>query len=74
MLNAMDSVFLLWHIHDKEDTEGHVLIGVYRTEADAKVAIGRLRAKPGFVDAPDGFIYEKYELNRDHWTEGFIRD
>ena len=48
------------------------LIGVYRTEDDAKSAIERLRIKPGFVDVPDGFQICPYELNIDNWTDGYI--
>jgi hypothetical protein len=47
-------------------------IGAYRTEDDARCAIGRLRDRPGFRHFPDGFQIEKYELNKDHWTEGFV--
>lgn len=69
----MDSVFVLWHIHDVEGADDEKLIGVYRTEEDAKAAIARLRGKPGFRENPDGFSYDRYELNRDHWTEGFAQ-
>jgi hypothetical protein len=47
----VDSVVLLWHVHRDDDK----LIGVYRSEDDARAAIERLRDKPGFKDAPDGF-------------------
>lgn len=54
-----------------EDTE--LLIGVYRTEEDAKTAIERLKERPGFVNYPEGFEYHRYELGKDQWTEGFAR-
>jgi hypothetical protein len=73
MAISTDSVFLLWHVHKVDDTDEEKLIGVYRSEQDAKAAIQRLAKKPGFVTTPDGFQYEKYELNRDHWTEGFVQ-
>jgi hypothetical protein len=69
----MDSVFLIWHVHqfpDREDDEK--LIGVYRTETDAQDAIQRLRDKPGFQETPDRFVVDRYELNLDHWTEGYV--
>jgi len=47
-------------------------MGVYRTEADANAAIKRLRNKPGFAEFADGFQIDAYELNQDHWTEGFL--
>lgn len=62
----MDTVWLLWFEQEREngdDTE--LLIGVYRTEDDAKLAIR---------DYPEGFKPYEYKLGRDGWTEGFIRD
>jgi hypothetical protein len=71
----MNSVFLLWYVHAPDtDNEDELLIGVYSTEEDARAAIGRLKDKRGFVDAPDGFLIDPYEINRDHWEEGFILD
>lgn len=69
----MESVFLLWHVHeipDQDDDEK--LIGVYRTEADAQAAIIRLKEQPGFSETSEGFLIDKYQLNQDHWTEGFV--
>jgi hypothetical protein len=69
----MDVVFLLWHVHEFTDgTDDEKLIGVYRTEDDAKLAIGRLGTQPGFVDLPNGFQICPYRLNEDHWTEGYF--
>jgi hypothetical protein len=71
----MNSVFLLWFVHAPDtDNEDELLIGVYSTEEDARAAIGRLKDKRGFVDAPDGFLIDPYEINRDHWEQGFILD
>lgn len=69
----MDSVCLLWHIHRKVNRDDEEkLIGVYRTEADARAAIARLRDKPGFSETPEGFQIETYKLNKDHWIEGYV--
>ncbi len=69
----MKSVWLVWHIHQVSKTnKDEKLIGVYKTEADAKAAIERLHGKPGFRDRPDGFWIDAYELNMDHWTEGYV--
>jgi hypothetical protein len=43
---------------------------VYRNEADALAAKERLKNQPGFREYPDGFITAKYDIGRDHWTEG----
>jgi hypothetical protein len=71
-----DAVFLLWFVRELEDQEGQddheMLIGVYRTENDAKAAVARVVGKPGFVDFPDGFQICRYESNVDHWTEGYV--
>ena len=70
----MDTVCLLWFEQEQEegqDTE--LLIGVYRTEADALAAKERLKNQPGFREYPDGFITAQYEIGRDHWSEGFVR-
>lgn len=69
----MDSVFILWHINRiNEEDEDEKLIGVYQSEELAKAAIQRLADKPGFSKTPEGFMYDKYELNKDHWETGFI--
>ena len=48
------------------------LIGIYRTEDDARAAIARLVVQPGFRDMPDGFHMDRYAVGKDHWTEGFV--
>jgi hypothetical protein len=73
MESMMDSVFVLWYVHEIEGSDDEKLIGVYRTEEDARAAMERLRGKPGFMEKPDGFTCDRYELNRDHWTEGFVQ-
>jgi hypothetical protein len=66
-----ESVFLLWYVRERDGDGGDLLIGVYRTEADAE-AINRLRSKAGFVAALEGFRINRYELNRDHWEDGYV--
>ena len=64
----MQSVYLLWfNSHDR-----HLLIGVYSDDASARAAMDRIGNKPGFIDHPDGFEISPYEVDRDHWTEGFV--
>jgi homoserine kinase type II len=67
-----DSVFLVWHVHQTDGGDDEKLIGVYSTMEDAEAAVRRSRVQPGFRDFPDGFELDEYELNRDHWTEGFV--
>jgi hypothetical protein len=67
-------VHLLWFAREmaegQEDIE--ILIGVYSSEMEARSAIRRLKGHPGFVDFPQGFQVHAYQLNRDHWIEGFV--
>src|SRR5437867_8664135 len=53
-LASMETVFLLWHVHEVGDEDDDKLIGLYRTEDDARAAIERVRQLPGFADAPEG--------------------
>jgi hypothetical protein len=57
---------------DDEYSDDAILIGVYGTNADAEAAIEQLADKPGFKDYREGFQIAEYQLNKDHWTEGFI--
>jgi hypothetical protein len=67
-------VYLLWFV--KEMAEGQddeeLLIGVYSSESEARAAIERVRNKRGFAEFQDGLQICPYQLDRDHWTEGFV--
>jgi hypothetical protein len=66
-------VFLLQHVHELDHGEDDVkMIGVYSTEASATEAVNRMRNLPGFHEAPDGFSIDRYVVDEDHWTEGYI--
>jgi hypothetical protein len=70
-----NKVYLLWFLQEMAECEdAELLIGVYSSEAEAKAAIQRVKDQKGFVDFTEGFQIHAYELNRDHWTEGFIVD
>ena len=65
-------VFLLWHVRELQTGEEDAkLIGVYSTRLMAEAAQQRSRLLPGFREVPDAFLIDDYELNRDHWQEGF---
>jgi hypothetical protein len=51
-----------------------LLIGVYSTEAEAKAAIERVKHGRGFAEFQQGFQISPYQLNRDHWDQGFVID
>jgi hypothetical protein len=66
-------VFILHHIHTFDDCEEDVkLIGVYSSKALATAAISRLQNQPGFSNTPEGFVISAYQLDVDHWTEGYV--
>jgi hypothetical protein len=67
----MKKVFLLEHTARLGQDEDVKFIGVYATEAEAKKAIDRLKNKPGFKDLTGAFNYSEYEINKDHWGEGY---
>ena len=70
---TMKSIFILHHIHNYiEDEEDVKLIGAYLSYEEAKLAIERLRDKPGFESDLPGFEISEYELGKDHWTEGYV--
>jgi hypothetical protein len=66
------SVFVVQHARPKPNDEEDVkFIGVYSTRENADAAIKRLKKEPGFSEYPDEFHVDKYDVDVDHWTEGF---
>lgn len=80
----MKTIFVLQHVNVLPDgVEDVKLIGVYRSCMAARAAIERLKVQPGFCDHPrlvdpqtdneiSGFCLDEYELDKDHWKEGFV--
>jgi hypothetical protein len=67
------NVFVLWHTHELPGGKGDSkLIGVYSSRQAAEAAQGRAVQLPGFCDAPDAFVIDSYEVDQDHWREGYI--
>jgi hypothetical protein len=65
-------VYVLHHVRvDDEYGDNAKLIGIYGSALAAQQAITRLKAQPGFRDYPQGFHTNPYELDADHWSEGF---
>ena len=70
-----NTVHMLWFEQERDDADDcELFIGVYSTESEAKAAIERVKGAKGFADFPEGFHIYPYELNKDHWTEGFVVD
>lgn len=69
---TMRTVFILWHSRPVDDDEtDDKLLGVYSSRDLAEDRAGRAKALPGFRDYPDVFIISEYQLDVDHWTDGF---
>jgi homoserine kinase type II len=69
----METVYVLHHVRAIDESGEEVkLIGIYRSKEATDAATARLSGQPGFRDYPDGFQAEPYELDKDHWTEGFV--
>ena len=66
---GLRNVYLVWHTDSYGDEK---LIGVYATRSDASLAIERMKDKPGF-SLGGAFEIAEYELNRDHWIDGFVQ-
>ena len=67
-------VYVIQHTHvladcDEEDVK---FIGVYSSEDAANMAIERASIRPGFVDSKDGFSIDKYVVDEDNWTSGYL--
>jgi hypothetical protein len=58
---------------DEQDGDDAKLLGVYSTRAAAEDRIRRARLLPGFADEPDCFLIAEHPVDRDEWTEGFVR-
>ncbi len=67
----MDVVYILWHSYEDNEHEDSKLIGVYSTEESAESAKQKVVNQPGFKTYPKGFVIDQYEINKDHWVEGF---
>jgi hypothetical protein len=63
-------VYLLWHTDRFGDEK---LIGVYERKSAASAAIERVKGKAGFSGKGGAFEIVCYQLNKDHWTGGFVR-
>ena len=69
----MTSVFVLQHVHSREDRlEDVKFIGVYSSREKADAAVARLSCLPGFSDSADGFHVDEYRVDQDQWVEGYV--
>ncbi|MDR2940183.1 MAG: hypothetical protein LBV08_07680 [Clostridiales bacterium] len=70
-------VYLLQHSYEYEITEGEIveetkIIGIYDSKENAECTKNKFKTKKGFNRYSDDCFYiDAYELNQDHWTDGF---
>ena len=74
MKRASATVYVLMHSYLSDGCDEMKLIGIYSSVESAEGACQRLRQQPGFDDHPNDFAIDAYELDMDHWTEGFVSD
>lgn len=69
--SGMDPLFVL--LHNPPETGRVKVIGIYSSRALAEAAIQRARILPGFVEEPESFTIDLYDIDKDHWPRGFVR-
>lgn len=66
-------MFVVFHEYETiSGCDSVKLIGIYSSEETGKAAISRARGQSGFRSYPDGFSIDEYDIDRDHWQEGFV--
>jgi hypothetical protein len=71
---GLTAVFVVHHEYQRDDDRDETkLIGIYSSEAKAKLAIERLRVLPAFSECPDGFSVDCYPIDADHWIQGLVQ-
>ncbi|OTQ70172.1 MULTISPECIES: hypothetical protein [unclassified Gilliamella] len=69
----MQKIYYLYHVrYEDTDDEDFRIIGIYSSSKQAKLAIERMKKKPGFIDFPNGFQIIPSVLNRAEWLDGFV--
>ncbi|MEW2316701.1 hypothetical protein [Streptomyces bauhiniae] len=58
---------------DESDGDDVKLLGIYSSLQQVEERLRQARLLPGFRDEPDCFFHDPYELDKDGWTEGFVR-
>ena len=69
------NVYLLQHSHfidDEDDTYDTKIIGIYSSEEIAMNVIKKYKKIIGFNKYPEDFYIDKYKMDENHWTDGFI--
>jgi len=57
---------------DEQAGDDVKLLGAYSSEAKANERMREARALPGFDAEPQCFFADRYELDHDEWTTGYM--
>ncbi|GLJ00315.1 hypothetical protein [Sphingobium sp. BS19] len=72
------NIYLVKHAHSIEYSGDDIfeskIIGIFSSKLKAEEAVKILKNKPGFVDYPDDFIIDDYEIDVIEWDQGFIKE
>lgn len=74
----MERVYLVQHSYEYQydddlNIEETKIIGIYSSRDKAQQVVERYKTKKGFNRFPeDCFYIDAYELDKDHWKDGFI--
>lgn len=70
----METVYLLQHNYEIDGCDETKIIGIYSSRANAEATIVKYKSLLGFKDYPQECFYiDEYEINKNHWEEGFTR-
>jgi len=69
----ISTVYLLQHSYEVNGIEETKLIGIFRTKEKAIKIIEYYKTLPGFEDYQNDFYVDEYEIDKNHWDEGFIK-
>lgn len=70
----MKQVYILWHHYpDDPDDDNAKLLGVYSSEVAAQRIEKKYKLLPGFSRGEGQFTIDAYEIDEDHWNEGFFK-
>ena len=71
-----ERIYLLMHIYlygENDECEEKKLIGIYSSRENAEETISQYLNLPGFCEySRDCFKIDKFVINEDKWTKGFI--
>ena len=69
-------VYIVWHEYeyllDGVQLDNESLIGIYSSPQKAEEVVQKCKGREPYKEYPDNFCIDKYEVDKCHWTDGFI--